>query len=96
MTTETENVTFSEDVPHASEWRRFWRVFLQRKLVLIGLVILLILVICAIFAPLIAPYDPYRGEPRDGMEGPSAKYILGTDIHGRDTLSRLIYGARTV
>jgi peptide/nickel transport system permease protein len=87
---------FSEAPPHISEWKRFWRVFLQRKLVIIGLVILAVLVIAAIFAPLLAPYDPYRGEMRDSLEQPSWKYLLGTDIQGRDTLSRLIYGARMV
>jgi ABC-type dipeptide/oligopeptide/nickel transport system permease subunit len=71
-------------------------VFLQRKLVIIGMVILLLLVIAAIFAPWLAPYDPYRGEMRDALSAPSAKYLLGTDIQGRDVLSRLIYGARTV
>lgn len=96
MIKDPANITFSENAPYTNEWRRFWRVFLQRKLVLIGLVILLILVICAIFAPWLAPHDPYRGEMRDSLEGPSAKYLLGTDIHGRDTLSRLIYGARMV
>ena len=96
MTDEASSVDFSENVPHASEWRRFWRVFLQRKLVIFGLAILLILVICAIFAPLLAPHDPYRGEMRDYLQGPSSQYLLGTDSLGRDTLSRLIYGARTV
>ena len=90
------NETFSESPPHLSEWRRFWRVFLQRKLVIIGLVILLILVITAIFAPWLALHDPYRGDMRDALAQPSSKYLLGTDIQGRDTLSRLIYGARMV
>ena len=94
---EDNSMSFSEAPPHISEWRRFWRVFLQRKLVIIGLVILTILVITAIFAPLLAPYDPYRGEEiRDSLEQPSWKYLLGTDIQGRDTLSRLIYGTRMV
>jgi ABC-type dipeptide/oligopeptide/nickel transport system permease subunit len=88
--------TFSEAPAHVSEWRRFLRVFLQRKLVIFGLTILLILVICAIFAPWLAPHDPYRGNLRDALAQPSLKYLLGTDIQGRDTLSRLIYGARTV
>ena len=90
------DLAFSESPPHVSEWRRFWRVFLQRKLVLFGLAILLLLIIAAIFAPLLAPYDPYRGEMRDALQHPSAKYLLGTDIQGRDTLSRLIFGSRTV
>jgi peptide/nickel transport system permease protein len=78
-----------------SQIHRFRRVFFQRKLVLFGLIILLIVFLAAIFAPLIAPHDPYRGDMADSLAQPSAKYWLGTDIQGRDTLSRLIYGART-
>ncbi len=96
MVQESAHLTFSEAPPHVSEWKRFWRVFLQRKLVIIGLVILTLLVIAAIFAPWLAPHDPYRGEMRDALSQPSAKYLLGTDIQGRDTLSRLIYGAQMV
>jgi len=96
MEKEQVATTFSEAPAHVSEWRRFLRVFLQRKLVIFGLTILLILVICAIFAPWLAPHDPYRGNLRDALAQPSLKYLLGTDIQGRDTLSRLIYGARTV
>ena len=94
--TENSTLAFSEAPPRVSEWKRFWRVFFQRKLVMIGLVILLLLIIAAMFAPWLAPYDPYRGEMRDALSQPSWKYLLGTDIQGRDTLSRLIYGARTV
>jgi peptide/nickel transport system permease protein len=86
---------FIESPPRVSEWRRFIRVFFQRKLVIFGLVVLLIVIICAIFAPLIAPYDPYIGNLSDSLAQPSWKYLLGTDIQGRDTLSRLIYGSQT-
>lgn len=59
-----------------------------------------IMLIMAIFAPLIAPHDPIEQTLRDKllppawMEGGEAKYLLGTDAFGRDILSRLIYGAR--
>jgi peptide/nickel transport system permease protein len=86
---------FIETPPRVSEWHRFIRVFFQRKLVIFGLVVLLIVIICAIFAPLIAPYDPYIGNLSDSLAQPSWKYLLGTDIQGRDTLSRLIYGSQT-
>lgn len=86
---------FQELEPRIKEWRRFSRVFFQRKLVLFGLVILSLLVFSAIFAPWLAPYDPYNGNPTDSLLQPSRKYLLGTDIQGRDALSRLIYGART-
>ena len=57
-------------------------------------------VFCAIFAPLIAPYDPYqqdlmaRLKPGFWSEKAVAGHILGTDNYGRDLLSRLIYGSR--
>lgn len=44
----------------------------------------------------LAPHDPHRGEMRDALSQPSWKYLLGTDIQGRDTLSRLIYDSRIV
>lgn len=85
---------YSEVAPRVSEFRRFLRVFLKRWMVLFGLVILFLVVICAIFAPLIAPYDPYEIATGASLEQPSAKHWLGTDLLGRDTLSRLIYGSR--
>jgi peptide/nickel transport system permease protein/oligopeptide transport system permease protein len=86
---------FSEAPPRVSEWRRFWRVFLQRRIVIFGLVVFGILVITAIFANFIAPHDPYRGVMADSLQQPNKTYWLGTDIQGRDTLSRLIFGTRT-
>ena len=86
---------FTEAPPRVNEWQRFSRVFFQRKLVVFGLVVLTLLLISAIFAPLLAPYDPYIGNAADSLAKPSLRYLLGTDIQGRDTLSRLIYGART-
>jgi peptide/nickel transport system permease protein len=85
----------SEALPSVNEWRRFRRVFFQRKLVLFGLVVLFLLVFTAIFAPWLAPHNPYRGKMADSLSPPGKKYLLGTDIQGRDTLSRLIYGSRT-
>lgn len=68
---------------------------------IIGLVIIGLLVIVALFAPVIAPYDPTKGTLSDRLtppawqDGGSTAHLLGTDLLGRDTLSRLIYGART-
>jgi peptide/nickel transport system permease protein len=60
----------------------------------IGLSIVLLVAICAILAPAIAPYDPARSS-LDSLQGPSAAHWLGTDELGRDILSRVMYGART-
>jgi peptide/nickel transport system permease protein len=92
----TEPITgFSENKARGSEWKRFRRVFFARAAVIAGLAILLLLFIVAIFAPLIAPYDPYKPGEAPSLSGPSAQHWLGADLLGRDTLSRLIYGSRT-
>ena len=62
---------------------------------LTGLALILLVVLTALFAPLIAPYDPVELNTPDRMQGPSATHWAGTDQYGRDTLSRIIYGGRT-
>lgn len=59
----------------------------------IGMAILMVFIICAIFAPYIAPYGEAESVG-DTWAGPSAEFWLGTDNIGRDMLSRIIYGAR--
>jgi peptide/nickel transport system permease protein len=60
----------------------------------VGLVLLAAIILVAIFAPLIAPYDPLEQNIIARLEPPSAEFLLGTDSYGRDVLSRLIYGTR--
>lgn len=61
-----------------------------------SLFFLLIALLCAIFAPLIAPYSPVATDPRHILQAPGlSEHLLGTDNQGRDILSRLIYGAQT-
>jgi dipeptide transport system permease protein len=60
----------------------------------VALIIFIVIVGLALFAPLIAPYSPFAQMRGDELLGPSLKYLLGTDDLGRDILSRLIYGAR--
>lgn len=86
---------FQESRPQFSEWRRIIQIFLGRKLSVIGLVIIVLLIITAIFAPLLAPYDPYQTNPPNKLSQPSSPHWLGTDSLGRDTLSRVIYASRT-
>lgn len=96
MTTETANTLgFSENKVSGSEWKRFRRVFFARGAVMAGLIILVLLFVVAIFAPWIAPYDPYQPGVTTSLAKPSADHWLGGDKLGRDTLSRLIYGSRT-
>nr|WP_108261342.1 ABC transporter permease subunit [Mangrovicoccus ximenensis] len=78
----------------------FWFYFRQNRGAVAGLVVFVLLVLTAVFAPVLAPHDPilqYRDAllvpPAWTAEG-SAEYLLGTDAVGRDILSRLIFGAR--
>jgi ABC-type dipeptide/oligopeptide/nickel transport system permease subunit len=81
----------TEMPPRVNEFRRFLRVFLTRKVVVIGMVIIVSFILVAIFAPLIAPYDPYEPDLTIKLNQPSSAHLLGTDNLGRDTISRIIY-----
>ncbi len=70
------------------------RVTRHNPLATTGLVLVVIFVICAIFAPWIAPQDPARIDLPSRLSSPSLAHLCGTDELGRDILSRLIYGAR--
>ncbi|MCZ7572200.1 MAG: ABC transporter permease [Ardenticatenaceae bacterium] len=61
---------------------------------ILGVVVVALLIVAAIFASQIAPYDPIKINPRDALQGPSLKHLAGTDPFGRDIFSRIIYGAR--
>jgi ABC-type dipeptide/oligopeptide/nickel transport system permease subunit len=71
------------------------RVFLGRKIVILGVGIITLLLLTALLADVISPYDPYKQNLRESLQQPSPAHLLGTDALGRDTLSRVIYGSRT-
>ncbi|MEI3612219.1 ABC transporter permease [Pseudogracilibacillus sp. SO30301A] len=83
-----------------SKVKRWFNLLLQSKTGTVGLVIVIFIVFVAIFAPILAPYDPNVVNPTEvhkppaWMEGGSNKHILGTDNVGRDILSRVIYGSQ--
>ncbi len=77
-----------------SEFRHFLRVFFGRKVVLWGSIIFLVILITAIFAPFIAPYDQYETNLKQVLAKSSWEHLLGTDSLGRDLLSRVIYASR--
>jgi peptide/nickel transport system permease protein len=93
--TNTLSTSMAEKSLRVSEWHRLLRVFFFRRLVLFSSIVVLAFVIVAVFAPLIAPYNPYKQNLNDVLAQPSREHLLGTDSLGRDTLSRIIYGART-
>lgn len=69
------------------------RGFQENKAFRISILLVLILVIVAVSAPLIAPYDPLDAIMKDANMEPSAAHLFGTDKLGRDVLSRILYGA---
>jgi peptide/nickel transport system permease protein len=77
-----------------------WTRLRRRKMGMFGLALVILIVGAAILAPWIAPYDPFE-QKFDGLTmfgeplPPGGAYVLGTDLLGRDLLSRLLYGART-
>jgi len=80
-----------------TDFSAFLRSFRKNKIAMIGLIMLLISILAAIFAPLIAPYDPVAAielKMENVYEKPSAAHWLGTDALGRDVLTNFIYGAR--
>jgi peptide/nickel transport system permease protein len=77
--------------------REIWRAFRRRPAAMVGLFMLLFVVFFAVFAPWLAPYDPYESvdvTAADILAPPDAEHFLGRDDAGKDVLSLLIYGAR--
>ncbi|TRZ40431.1 ABC transporter permease [Niallia circulans] len=97
---EGQNTTINSSRPKKSELKRWIKQLLKSKTGVVGAVIVLFTVVIAIFAPLLAPYDPgkvaplMRLKPPMWMEGGTIEHILGTDNLGRDILSRILYGSR--
>lgn len=103
---ELQEITKVAALPQIREESPFTQIFrlgaevMQRdRLALLGLLIYLFFITIAIFAPLIAPYDPLEVVQEDGIwlanEKPSARFWLGTTNLGRDIFSQLVYGSRT-
>jgi peptide/nickel transport system permease protein len=74
-------------------WRQLWRQFRKNRAAEISLYVIILFILAAAFAPLLSPYDPFAlGD--DTLLGPNGVHWMGTDDLGRDTLSRVVYGAR--
>lgn len=72
-----------------------FRVIARNRLALLGLFIVSIGILTALFAPYVATHDPYEINIPGRLQAPSAQHWLGTDFLGRDTYSRIVFGART-
>jgi len=71
------------------------RTLVKNKKGLVGFILLLLVVIGAVFAPFLTPYQPTEMNVLDKLKGPSFQHLLGTDRFGRDLLTRILYGIRT-
>jgi dipeptide transport system permease protein len=94
------DVTLEKVKAPTGQFAAFWSAFCENRGAVGGLVVLSLIILCAIFAGVIAPHDPleqYRGFaklPPAWFENGDPRFLLGTDAVGRDMLSRLMYGAR--
>lgn len=77
-----------------SQRQRAWRTFKRNQSAVVGLIMVIVIILVAIFAPLIAPHNPLEQSVINRLQGPSRDYPLGRDAYGRDVLSRIIYGTR--
>ncbi len=91
--------TASETSPTSAgtvtELRRAFRLIGRSPVVMMGLVIVVVLLLTAIFAPLIAPYRPNQRDWSQQLAAPSTSHLFGTDANGADIFSKVVYGART-
>lgn len=78
----------------ASRWNTFYKKLKKNKAAMVGGILIVIFILIAIFGPFIAPYDPELQDHMNKLKGPSFEHWFGTDHHGRDILSRIIFGMR--
>jgi len=84
-----------EPVKGTSLWRDAIRRLRRNRAAMLGLFLIGLFVFVAVAAPIIAPYSPTTGRIVDKFKPPSTAHLLGTDLQGRDILSRIIWGARS-
>lgn len=77
-----------------SEWSRAFRRLVREPLGLLGLSLVVLVILSAIFADVLSPFEPTRISPRDRFLPMSAEHLLGTDQLGRDLFSRVLHGGR--
>jgi peptide/nickel transport system permease protein len=91
-----------------SQRQRLWRTFIRNRTAILGLILVTLVFLTAFFAddwfiawpqgrepgPLLAPFDPTKQDARNRLAAPGKEHLMGLDSYGRDTWSRIIYGAR--
>ena len=90
----TADAAYDELTRPKSFWYKAFHQIIRNPRAILGFSVLLVLVLAAVFADQITPYDPYKTNYSNVKQPPSAEHFIGTDELGRDGFSRLIYGAR--
>ncbi|HOO62355.1 MAG TPA: ABC transporter permease [Synergistaceae bacterium] len=93
-TEEKAEQTLEERLGVPSLFQDLIRAFRQNRMAFLGLLMVLLLTVLALAAPVITPYDPYEVDLDNSLLAPSWSHWFGTDMFGRDLLTRVIYGAR--
>lgn len=94
MPTEVPANGAQEPVKKQSQFKEILKRLMKNRLSTVGLVVIIIYILIAIFAPLLTPYDYATIDLNIKNQTPSAEHLLGTDDFGRDILARLLYGTR--
>ena len=84
------NVTYKKE----SQFVQVLKRLSKNRFAMIGLAVLILIVLSAVFAPFLTPYDPNRFDAKNAFAGSSSAHLLGCDKFGRDMLTRLLYGGR--
>lgn len=87
-------ITQTMNQPKESKIKDFLSILTMNKAAMVGAIIILFYILVALFAPLLAPYDPYEINLENKLIPPSIDHWMGTDDKGRDILSRILYGSR--
>lgn len=91
QTTSASTTKIARESKATAEWRY---LLLQNPLTLIALIVFLGVIVCALFAPWLVPYDPFASDTANALQAPSVDHWFGTDQLGRDIFSRVIMGTR--
>ena len=90
----TSQVEANSELKSSSLWRDAWIRLSKNRLAIAGLIVLLTLIMISLLTPIIAPYGYEEQNLAIGATAPSQEHLLGTDIFGRDMLTRIMYGGR--
>ena len=89
-----EDIYLEKKYSRSSLYKDALKRLKRNKLAMLGLAIVIALILIALFAPLLAPYDPIARIKADSSLAPSSVHLFGTDLLGRDIFSRVIFGSR--